>query len=762
MNTRLCAKEYNEIQFRSLFTYTIWQLSIAKIGGNELIRLQQKITKVKNLLEITFFRVLLFAFLGVMLFLLMYGNVKPEKLDIKLFTVAEKTIRSPITIEDKASTERKRKEALDQVKDVYIMKKEYTQNRVDLITSIFDSAVEVNNEIKEEINKQKNNHSKTSEQGKTNPEPTINEKLTRLKGKLTDNVTKDISDATFTELLNAQKEELSIAKDLTVTAINNVMGKRIPADDVENAKKRVEEELKYTSLNNNLKNASIELGRFAVLQNEFYDPSATRDLRQQAVDSVEPVKILQGQIIVEEGQLINRELYRQLSLVGLLDNQNSLKPFIGLALLLVIIISALYYYFYAYKVDDEAKQNHMLLFSILLILSISLMKIISIFQQFEYSELGYIFPAAMGTMLIKILIDERLAVLHALAMAICGSIIFNNGISSSLNVSSAIYILCSGLAAVLFLSTQNHRTKILQTGLFVAAVNLIVILSLMLLRNGNYTAVEYGFNVGVSLASGVSSAVLTIGLLPFFEAGFGILSTMKLIELSNPNHPLLRKILTEAPGTYHHSVMVANLSETACEAIGANGLLARVGSYYHDIGKTKRPHFFIENQMNIENPHDRLPSITSTNIIIAHVTDGVELLKQHRLPKEIIDIAEQHHGTTLLKFFYYKAKQENEEVAEADYRYPGPKPQNKEAAVISVADSVEAAVRSMAHPTPEQIESLVKKIISDRLQDGQFNECDITLKELEIVAQTLCETLNGIFHSRIEYPEMSKEKVKHA
>ena len=247
--------------------------------------------------------------------------------------------------------------------------------------------------------------------------------------------------------------------------------------------------------------------------------------------------------------------------------------------------------------------------------------------------------------------------------------------------------------------------------------------------------------------------------MPFFEAGFNILSTIRLIELSNPNHPLLKKILTETPGTYHHSVMVANLAESACEAIGANGLLARVGCYYHDVGKTKRPHFFIENQINNENPHDRLPPEASRDIIIAHAVDGAAELKKHKMPKEIVDIAEQHHGTTLLKYFYFKAKEENPETLESDFRYPGPKPQSKETVIIGLADSVEAAVRSMVNPTPDQIKTLVHNIVQDRLMDGQFNECDVTLKEIEIVKETFCETLNGIFHSRIEYPDFKQQKV---
>ncbi|MCM3663963.1 HD family phosphohydrolase [Mesobacillus subterraneus] len=725
-------------------------------------KLQVQLTAILNLLNIKIFRVLLFLLIGIVMYAAMYSNVKPEKLNLELFSVAEQTIRSPITIEDKESTEASRRDAVEQVKDVYNVKLEYTQNRVDLITSIFGSVSEVNDEAEEKVNQEKKDAEGTEVENKATPsEPTIEEKLATLKTKLTESETKSLADKVFIPLLQASNEELLIAKDLTVTAINNVMKNRIPADEVENAKKRVEEELKYTSLNGSLKDAVIEIGRYAIVQNEFYDPEATEFLRQQAMDGVETVRILEGQILVDEGQLISREIYKKLQLVGLLESENSYMPFIGLAMMVALILFALYIIFNEMESADK-KQKNLLIFSFIFITSILLMKLVSLFDEFEYSEIGYIFPAAMGAMLIKILINERLALFQMAILAISGTIIFNEGITGTLNVSLGIYILISGLAAILFLQKQNRRSKVLQAGLFVSAINLIAILSMLFLRNSQFSGLEYGFYIIAAFVSGITSAVLTIGLLPFFEAGFGILSTLRMIELSNPNHPLLRKILTEAPGTYHHSVMVANLSEAACEAIGANGLLARVGCYYHDIGKTKRPQFFIENQINMDNPHDKLPALTSKNIIIAHATDGAEMLRKHRMPKEIIDIAEQHHGTTLLKFFYHKAKQAGHEVKEEDFRYPGPKPQTKESAVIGIADSVEAAVRSMAHPTHEQIETLVHNIIADRLQDGQLSECDITLKELDTVADTLCETLKGIFHSRIEYPEMNKQKVKQA
>ncbi|RSD22741.1 HD family phosphohydrolase [Mesobacillus subterraneus] len=725
-------------------------------------KLQVQLTAILNLLNIKIFRILLFLLMGIIMFASMYSNVKPEKLNLELFSVAEKTIRSPITIEDKESTEANRRSAVEQVKDVYSKKNEYAQNRVDLATSIFDSVSEVNEEAEEEFKERTKAAEGVSEEEAPAPEaPTTEEKLETLKTKLTDNETKSLSDQVFISLLQAPKQELMIAKDLAVTAINKVMGRNIPADEVENAKKLVEEELRFTSLNSKLKEAVIEIGRYSIVQNEFYDPEATENLRQQAMDAVEPVRILEGQILVDEGQLISRDVYKKLQLVGLLESENSYLPFIGLAMVISLILFALYVIFNEMENADK-KQKNLLIFSIIFITSILLMKLVSLFDEFEYSEIGYIFPAAMGAMLIKILIHERLALFQIAFLAVCGTIIFNEGITGTLNVSIGVYILISGLAAILFLQKQNRRSKILQAGLLVSVVNLIVILSILFLRNSQYSGLEYGFYFMAAFISGIVSAVLTIGLLPFFEAGFGILSTLRLIELSNPNHPLLRKILTEAPGTYHHSVMVANLSEAACEAIGANGLLARVGCYYHDIGKTKRPQFFIENQINMDNPHDKLPALTSKNIIIAHAVDGAEMLRKHRMPKEIVDIAEQHHGTTLLKFFYHKAKQSGQEVKEEDFRYPGPKPQTKESAVIGIADSVEAAVRSMAHPTHEQIENLVHNIIGDRLQDGQLTECDITLKELDTVADTLCETLKGIFHSRIEYPEMNKQKVKQA
>ncbi|KMY50842.1 HD family phosphohydrolase [Peribacillus loiseleuriae] len=712
---------------------------------------QEYVRKLRELLGNRFVRVLLFVLIGVYCCFIMFSNVKPEKINIQLFQPSEQTIRATKTVEDTYKTEQEKAEATKQVSDVYTLKKEYAQNKVDLISSIFDSALEVKKEAEETIRK--------DETGKNIPVST-KDQLSLLKEKLTEDVSREIGDTVLTSLVNADEDELNITKDLTITAVNNVMSTKIAANDVENAKKKAEEELRYASISSELKSASFSLARNAIIQNYFFDREKTEDQRRKAIETVEPVKILQGQIIVEEGQLVEREVYRQLELAGFLNNENTIYPFAGLFLLVFISLAGFYYYFYHSNDLEISKTNQMLIFALVFILSIGTMKIFSLLGELKYGEIGYFFPAALAAMLLKILLNERFAAAIMIILGAFGSIIFNTETPGNLNYTIGLYILFSGIAAIVVMSRKNFQVKILQAGLVLSVINILLVFAITSITNGNYTKMEFMIYSLAAIVSALGSAVLTIGLLPFFEAGFGILSSIKLLELANPNHPLIRKILTEAPGTYHHSVMVANLAESACEAIGANGLLARVGCYYHDIGKTKRPHFFIENQMNSENPHDRLPPETSKDIIIAHAVDGAVMLRKHKFPQEIVDIAEQHHGTTLLKFFYHKVLKEDETTLEGSYRYPGPKAQSKEVAIIGIADSVEAAVRSMNHPTQEKIEALVRAIITDRLNDNQFDECNITMRELHVVREALCESLHGIFHSRIEYPEMNKTEQK--
>ncbi|BDG36830.1 HD family phosphohydrolase [Saccharococcus caldoxylosilyticus] len=694
---------------------------------------------LKHTSRVRFVRYLLFLFLGLMLFSVLYWHVKPRQYELRLFDVAKETIRSPITIEDKEATERLKEEAANKVADIYTLKKEYAENRVDLISSLFTAIVDIQEQAKRE-----------------------NEVETDMVGALQERLPPEwfsyLSANEWEALLHAAPEDIKTAKEAAVTAVHLIMRERITQEELDRAREKAADELKYAMLSPSLKEIVIKLTKQAVIPNVVYDRAATEEKRRQVMDEVKPVKILQGQVIVEEGQFITNEIYHQLQLAGLLQNDHSFHPLIGLSMLVLLLLSPLVYYF-----GRERTNTDLFLFTTIFTITMLIMELVRLLPQGDTVSTGYLVPIAFGTMLVRILLGERIAIMTAILCAVCGSLMFNEeiGANGTVQVSLAIYLLTSGLAGSFFLHQQLRKAKIWQAGLFVAFINMVLILAMILLKNGHYSLSEIGMFLLMALASGIFSAILTIGLLPMLEAAFGILSSIRLIELSNPNHPLLRKILIEAPGTYHHSIMVANLAEAACEAIGANGLLARVACYYHDIGKTKRPRYFIENQIS-GNPHDHLSPQLSKNIILAHVADGVAILKKHRMPKEIIDIAEQHHGTTLLKYFYHKALEQTGFVLEEEFRYPGPKPQTKEAAIVSIADSVEAAVRSLSSPSQEKIEKIVRAIIADRLQDNQLNECDITLKELEIVARSFCETLNGVFHSRIEYPEIRKEKVKHA
>ncbi|MGD6967205.1 HD family phosphohydrolase [Rossellomorea vietnamensis] len=726
------------------------------------MKFQPYINKIRSILSYKVFTLLIFVLLGLLLYGVLYGNVKPEKYDVNVFEIADVTIRSPKLIKDEELTQKKREEAADEVPNQYTRQQDVVENRVALIDSIFGIIKDVG---KETAASQAEEPADAAEE--TEAEPAVEEKLADLKVQLTknanvrENITQSIPDSIFLTLLQLSDDELQRVKTTVVSQIKTTMSDKIFEEDLYAVNERMDTRIRALNLPPAMIEAAVFLSRFAVIPTEVFNQELTQQKQQQAMEEVAPEEIIEGEVIVQQGKMVTHEDYRQLELLGLLSSETPIKPFIGLGIFVVLAIGAIYYHFHNWDLPEERKQNRLILLSLVFVISLILMKIIALMKELDLDRVGFLFPAALAGMLIRIMLNERIAMLMVMILAACGSIVFHYEISGAIDIEMAIYIMFSGLAGVLFLSSRKNRTNILQAGLFVSLVNVMIILFLLFLRGVTYTSLEYTYFVVYGFVSGIGSAVLAIGFLPFFEAGFGILSAMRLVELSNPNHPLLKKLLTEAPGTYHHSVMVANLAETACEAIGANGLLARVGCYYHDVGKTVRPHYFIENQMNTGNPHDHLPPERSRDIIIHHAADGAEMLRKYKLPKEFIDIAEQHHGTTLLKFFYYKALKENENLGEDSYRYPGPKPQTKETAVISIADSVEAAVRSMKSPTNEEIKKLVDSIVKDRLQDGQFNECDITLKELDIVKKTLCETLNGIFHSRIEYPEANRKELAH-
>lgn len=697
------------------------------------------VKKMQSLVGYRTFTVLTIVISGLLLFLLLINGVRPEKYDIQEFHLSTETIRSIKTVEDPVKTEEERQRAASEVSSVYQFSEEIGENRAAIVTSVIDYVLEEKAESVESL---------------APMEEQVNDLKENLNVLETDGEGIRFTDGALVSLLLLENESLINLRDSLTASIRDIMSKPIRSEQVANAKNEIERRIRGNlEIPESVLPTAVLIGRYSINENETLNEELTQARIEQARASIEPTRILQGQVIVQEGQIIDREVYRQLKLLGMLTNQSSMKPILGLILFISLCMWLLHMQMTKWRASKEERQRTLLVVMLILIMSVIGMKLISLVSDNFDVSIAFLFPTALAPMLVRSLINERFAVLMAFLTAAIAGIVFQEGYSVVLQMEIALYLLFGGLAGLYVIQGAEKRSHLLQTSLSVAVVNFVFMAFYLLMTQSDYGVSELLFYGIAAITSGLLSGALTIGMLPFFESAFGLISTMKLIELSNPNHPLLKKILTETPGTYHHSVMVANLADAACESIGADGLLARVGCYYHDIGKTKRPGFFIENQMSHANPHDSLPPETSRDIILSHGSDGAKLLQKHKMPKEIIDIAEQHHGTSLLKYFYYKAKEEGQSVNEEDYRYAGPKPQKKETAVISIADSVEAAVRSMKHPTAEKIQEIVHSIIKDRLHDGQFDECDLTLKELKTVERVLCETLNGIFHSRIEYPQ---------
>jgi len=577
-----------------------------------------------------------------------------------------------------------------------------------------------------------------------------------------------VPEETFYKMPKLTSEEINEMRIVARDIVKKLMGEQLR--EAETARTQVAELVNASSLSNRTAREIVqELSRFAIMPNKFLDKEATDEAKAAAKQNTAPIVIKEGDLIVKRGQLVTPDLYKLLADSSLLQEYQTYWPQVGLLVISIMFLIGIYAYLHQSGGINGLKPryNNSHIFMLLLIFTINFVTIgiVSFAQTETAAFVGYLAPAAMGTMLITLLLDMQLALISSVIFAIAGSIMLNTAQMQIFDFKFGLVILAASFAAVFSTHRASQRSTILKAGIMASLFGSLTVMSLLLISEQIQRSAFF-YSIGFAFASGLLTVVLVIGLMPFFEISFGILSALKLVELSNPNHPLLRKLLTETPGTYHHSVMVGNLSEAAAEAIGADGLLCRVGSYYHDIGKTKRPNYFIENQTNIENPHDTIDPKLSKSIIVAHARDGVEMLKGYNIPKSIRDIAEQHHGTTSLKFFYHKALKQAEEqgieptFTEDDFRYPGPKAQSKEAAVVGIADCVEAAVRSLRNPTVEQIEGMINKIIKSRLDDNQYNECDLTLKELDRIGQSLKESVAGIFHSRIEYPEDVKPKER--
>ncbi|MCV4229747.1 HDIG domain-containing protein [Virgibacillus sp. LDC1] len=710
-------------------------------------------------------RYILFLLLALLFYISLASKLLPERYDIQVNTKSEKNIVAPVQIEDSKATLKAQEAAAENVQPIYPLVP--LRNDV-LVTQILDRIERLNQDVdissaekveiyRNEIPRMAREFVQNFVSANSTNEAYSKELLQEMQ-RVIEEQTYRIPEETFIKMPRLNSEDIIQMKPVAREIVSRLMLNEIV--DADTARTRVAERVNTSSLNDRTAREVVqELASLTITANKFYDEVATKNAKVEARENTPPVFIKQGDILVAKGQLITPELYELLGKNGLLKDDINYWPELGV-LLLSVLLSLGILTFIRQSEPGKFKYNNSQLLMLVLVYVITLitMHLTAFLQSDSQMYVGYLAPVAIGAILVTLLLETSLAYFSVIIFSIMASVILN--VQGELfDFKFGLFAAVTSCVAIFSIHRASQRSTMLKGGIMASLFGALIVFIMLLLNNDTWTTSETLYSIGFAIAGGLLTAILVIGLMPFFEVTFGILSALKLVELSNPNHPLLRKLLTETPGTYHHSVMVGNLSEAAAEAIGANGLMCRVGSYYHDIGKTKRPIYFIENQNNMENPHDSIEPKLSKSIIVAHARDGVEMLKEYKLPKPIRDIAEQHHGTTFLHYFYHKAVRQAEEqgiepdFTEDDFRYPGPKAQSKESAIVGIADSVEAAVRSLRKPTVEQVESMIEKIIKGRLDDHQFNDCDLTMKELDIIAKTLKETVMGIFHSRIEYPE---------
>jgi hypothetical protein len=432
-----------------------------------------------------------------------------------------------------------------------------------------------------------------------------------------------------------------------------------------------------------------------------------------------------------------------------------LLSILGVSLLVAFLLAALAAYLWALQPKEIRRPRNLALLGTALLLVLLLIRygiviITSLHQSYPHippPALRAALPVPLGGVLLTILFNARLAFAGSLILSIL------TGIMLAAPMDYFLFTFVGSLVGVFTLARSRGRTAFVRAGGMVGLANAYVLLAFSLIKADAGTLFP---EIVGGLVNGGIVAVLANGLLPLLEHSFGRTTDFTLLELSNLNEPMLKHLALASPGTYHHSVMVGTLVEAAAEAIGANALLCRVGAYYHDIGKTRHPAYFIENDPDAASRHAKLAPSLSRAIVVSHVKEGIEMARAYGLPEVLVDLIPQHHGTRLVHYFYQRAKETADPdlhaVQEEEYRYPGPKPQTREAAILMLADAVEAATRTLTDPTPARIQGAVQKIINGIFVDGQLDECDLTLRDLHRIANSFARILAGIFHQRVEYP----------
>ncbi len=504
--------------------------------------------------------------------------------------------------------------------------------------------------------------------------------------------------------------------------------------------------------------ALYEVGSRFLVPNLSLDQKEMERRRQEALNSITKQKglILKGETILARGQRVTQADLEKLSSLAEHRAESGLKsnpwhfifPLLSRIFFVGAILLGLALFLYFIKREIFYDNAKLLMISSIFILEM----VIAYLILFKWNLSEYLIPITIASMLLTILLDLEVGLISTFALSLL------LGIVNLFDFKLAFVSIVAGTLACYSVKEVTHRYRFYRPMLFISFAYVVFIYFTESLRLSSPGAVLS--LCGYGLFNGFISPILTIGLLPIFESIFDVTTDITLLELSDLNRPLLKRLALEAPGTYHHSIIVANLAEAAAKAIGANVLLARVGAYYHDIGKIEKPEYFVENQTGTKNKHEKLVPSMSALILESHVKEGAEMAAEANLPESVIDFIQEHHGTTLMSYFYNKALEQGatQELMD-EYRYPGPKPRSKETAIVMLADAVEAASRTLDDPKPSRIKSLIKKIIDSKLEAGELADSNLTFRELSAIQQSFLPVLISVFHPRVEYPELIEKTV---
>lgn len=515
--------------------------------------------------------------------------------------------------------------------------------------------------------------------------------------------------------------------------------------------------------------AATDLVQQLIKPNITLNNNETLTRKSAARTNIKPVlyQIKAGEMLLREGEPITQTQLLKLNAMGeqstpLAKLSNSL----GMAALVFMLLISAYYIFLRKRLRRDANVNRQILFMTTIFVAFFILTqaawvISEVLAKTGYEiaarNFFYCLPLAAAPMIVCQFLNWRAAAPFAIISAASFALVFDN------NMSVFVFFFITGTIAAYFIYGNYDRKNFAVISIKIALLNILMVL-ILALYNADFSPGSIGISLILALVNGILTPMVTMGITPLIEFTFGYNTNMTMLELSNLDRPLLKRLILEAPGTYHHSILVGSLAESAASEIGANPLVAKVGGYYHDIGKLNKPTYFIENISRSQNKHDKLSPSMSSLILQAHVKDGVEMAKEYKVGKAIEDIIKQHHGTSIIRYFFEKAKSlrtcDMPEVNIEDYRYPGPKPQSKEAALVMLADVIEASSRALQNPTSARLKGLVQKMINEIFADGQLSDCDLTLRDLHKIANNFHKMLCGIHHSRIEYPENNGNKDK--